>query len=203
MQRLQAFTYERMPTGEQQRQMRRFAGSCRFVFNQALAWQKERYERAEKNLAYVGQPFVLPPQTPGGSPARLLPLPHDCSERLRIPGLPDGTAFHTSAMDGRVAQGDVSQPGPAAADFGNGLGWILPAERYLFANAAMSLHLHLPPEGEGIGEASETQADGSGAGTTLSRLYDIHGPVGVAVQSLVLPERNAATPTAAPAAAAG
>ncbi|QTF94217.1 MAG: helix-turn-helix domain-containing protein [Halomonas sp. BM-2019] len=29
MQHLQAFKYELMPTGEQQRQMRRFAGACR------------------------------------------------------------------------------------------------------------------------------------------------------------------------------
>jgi putative transposase len=54
MQRLQAFKYELMPTGEQQRQMRRFAGSCRFVFNKALALQKERYERDEKKLGYAG-----------------------------------------------------------------------------------------------------------------------------------------------------
>lgn len=40
MQRLQAFKYQLMSTGEQQRQMRRFAGSCRFVFNQTLALQR-------------------------------------------------------------------------------------------------------------------------------------------------------------------
>ena len=43
MRRLQAFKYELMPDGEQQRNMRRFAGSCRFVFNKALAWQSEQY----------------------------------------------------------------------------------------------------------------------------------------------------------------
>jgi putative transposase len=43
-----------MPTGEQQRIMRRCAGSCRFVFNRALALQKERYERGEKKLGYAG-----------------------------------------------------------------------------------------------------------------------------------------------------
>ncbi|MNZ94732.1 hypothetical protein D3C78_1138460 [compost metagenome] len=173
-------------------------------------------------LLLRGQPFALPPQTPGWSPDRLLPLPDDCTAPLRIPGLPEGTAFHTAAVEGRVARGDLRQPGPAAAwfrmsvplvqgqssspamraaaaaDFGNGLSWILPAERYLFANADMSLHLHRPPEGEWIGVASETQADGGGAGTTLSRLYDQHGPVGVAVQSLVLRERGP-LPTAAPA----
>jgi len=54
MQRLQAFKYELMPNGEQQRNMRRFAGSCRFVFNKALALQKARYERGEKKLGYAG-----------------------------------------------------------------------------------------------------------------------------------------------------
>jgi putative transposase len=54
MQRLQAYKYEILPNGEQQRRMRRFAGSCRFVFNQALALQKLRYERGEKKLSYAG-----------------------------------------------------------------------------------------------------------------------------------------------------
>jgi putative transposase len=54
MQRLQAFKYELMPTGEQQRDMCRFAGSCRFVFNKALALHKERHERGEKKLGYAG-----------------------------------------------------------------------------------------------------------------------------------------------------
>ncbi|WKN21145.1 RNA-guided endonuclease InsQ/TnpB family protein [Azotobacter vinelandii] len=54
MLRLQAFKFEVMPTGEQQRQMPRFAGSCRFVFNKALALQKERYEQGESRLGYAG-----------------------------------------------------------------------------------------------------------------------------------------------------
>ena len=54
MQRLQAFKYELMPDGQQERQMRRFAGSCRFVFNKALALQKALYEQGEKRLGYAG-----------------------------------------------------------------------------------------------------------------------------------------------------
>jgi len=54
MQRLQAFKYELRPYGQQMRQMRCFAGSCRFVFNKALALQQERYERGEKKLGYAG-----------------------------------------------------------------------------------------------------------------------------------------------------
>ena len=53
MQRLQAFKYELRPNDGQELQMRRFAGACRFVFNQALALQKERYARGEKKLGYA------------------------------------------------------------------------------------------------------------------------------------------------------
>lgn len=54
MERLQAFKFELQPNGEQQRNMRRFAGSCRFVFNKALALQQARYEQGEKKLSYAG-----------------------------------------------------------------------------------------------------------------------------------------------------
>ena len=54
MKRLQAFKYELQPNGEQTRFMRRFAGSCRFVFNKALAMQKAIYEGGEKKLGYAG-----------------------------------------------------------------------------------------------------------------------------------------------------
>lgn len=54
MKRLQAFKFEIKPNGEQARAMRRFAGSCRFVFNRALAVQKALYEGGEKKLGYAG-----------------------------------------------------------------------------------------------------------------------------------------------------
>lgn len=53
MKRLQAFKYELIPTGEQQRTMRCFAGSCRYVYNRALALQKENYEQNNKFIGYV------------------------------------------------------------------------------------------------------------------------------------------------------
>ena len=53
MQCLQAFKFELMPDGAQARSLRRFAGSCRFVFNKALALQKERYACGEKKLGYA------------------------------------------------------------------------------------------------------------------------------------------------------
>jgi putative transposase len=53
MQRLQAFKFELRPNGQQERQMRRFAGACRFVFNKALALQKENHEAGNKFIGYV------------------------------------------------------------------------------------------------------------------------------------------------------
>ena len=53
MQRLQAYKYELMPDGQQQHDMGRFAGSCRFVFNKALAMQKENHETGNKFIGYV------------------------------------------------------------------------------------------------------------------------------------------------------
>jgi putative transposase len=44
VERRQAYKFELLPNGEQQRQMRRYAGSVRFIYNKALALQKEMYE---------------------------------------------------------------------------------------------------------------------------------------------------------------
>jgi putative transposase len=52
MQKLQAFKFELRPNSQQEQQMRFYAGACRFVYNKALALQKERYERGEKKLSY-------------------------------------------------------------------------------------------------------------------------------------------------------
>ncbi len=50
---MQAFKYELQPDGEQERDMRKFSGSCRFVFNKALALQKENHEAGNKFIGYV------------------------------------------------------------------------------------------------------------------------------------------------------
>lgn len=60
MQRLQAFKYELMPDGNQQRDMRRIAGSCRFVFNKALALQTANHEAGNKFICYVEMTNLLP-----------------------------------------------------------------------------------------------------------------------------------------------
>ncbi|WP_028216131.1 RNA-guided endonuclease InsQ/TnpB family protein [Paraburkholderia oxyphila] len=54
MQRLQAFRFELMPTGEQVRKMRQFGGLCRRVYNDALAAQQKNREDSGKFVGYAG-----------------------------------------------------------------------------------------------------------------------------------------------------
>ncbi|MEJ8859279.1 thioesterase family protein [Variovorax robiniae] len=159
-------------------------------------------------------PLTLPGDLPAAlTPVQLDRLPAQSSEPVRIPGLPEGVSFYRTAMETRVAQGDTTRPGPAgawfrtampvvqgaptspamraaaAADFGNGLAWVLPVSRYLFSNADISIHLYREPIGEWIGLRSESQVHGDGGGIVSSHLYDEQGIVGIAVQTLVLRER--------------
>ena len=52
MERLQAYKFELRPDGAQRRLMRRFAGSCRYVYNRALGLQQERHQRGASRLGY-------------------------------------------------------------------------------------------------------------------------------------------------------
>jgi putative transposase len=54
MKRLQAFKFKLKVSGTHVRELYRIAGSCRYVYNKALALQKERYERNDKKLTYAG-----------------------------------------------------------------------------------------------------------------------------------------------------
>ena len=53
MLRYQSYKFELRPTGEQLRWMRRIAGCCRFVFNLALATQKDRVETGLAELDFA------------------------------------------------------------------------------------------------------------------------------------------------------
>ncbi|MFZ4625757.1 MAG: RNA-guided endonuclease InsQ/TnpB family protein [Rhodoferax sp.] len=59
MQRLQAFKFELMPDGEQERDMRRFAGARRFVYNKALDIQKANFEAGGKFIGYFAMTKLL------------------------------------------------------------------------------------------------------------------------------------------------
>jgi putative transposase len=53
MRLLKAYRFRLEPTPTVAREMGRVAGCCRFVFNRALALERERFERKEKHLGYA------------------------------------------------------------------------------------------------------------------------------------------------------
>ena len=154
--------------------------------------------------ADVGEEEPAPPGPETGAPSAAGGLAPDRSV----------AGFHTTANDIRFTQGGFDRPGPAtawlrllvpvvageavspamrvaaAADFGNGLSWVLPPERWLFVNPDLSIHLVRQPEGEWIGMRSTTLPGGSGIGLAESALYDRGGRIGRSVQSLLLDVRG-------------
>src|SRR5690606_16998680 len=126
-------------------------------------------------------------------------------------GLP---AFHRTGMEIRFVDGGADRPGPArawfrlrrpvvgdeepsgvqrvaaAADFSNGISWVLPFADWIFLNPDLTLHLARPPAGEWIGLDAVTVPSDQGMGMAESAVYDEKGRLGRAVQSLLLQRRT-------------
>lgn len=144
------------------------------------------------------------------------PAPPSGGERgQRFPFDAEGevVAFHATAVDIAAVDGGFASPGPsvvwirlrvpvvpgeeptaaqrvaAAADFGNGVSWVLPADSWLFINPDLTIHLARLPEGEWVGMRSVTIPAAGGVGLAESALYDAAGRIGRSVQSLILDRR--------------
>jgi len=86
---------------------------------------------------------------------------------------------------------DGEEPSPmqraaAASDFGNGVSTELPFGQYLFINPDLTVALDRPPVGEWVCLQARTSIGAPGTGQAQSVLWDELGPVGLAVQSLVI-----------------
>lgn len=120
-------------------------------------------------------------------------------------------AFHSDAVEHRFVAGSMASPGPAtdwirlrvpvvageptsplsrvaaAADFGNGVSWVLPRkDGYSFINPDLTVYVHRLPATEWVCLESVTWIEGEGLGVAESRLWDEHGPIGRAVQALLV-----------------
>src|SRR5206468_551060 len=143
----------------------------------------------------------------GGPPAALL-------ARANLPPWGEvggGPAYHRDAGEHRFVAGGFERPGPAtdwirlrvplvagertsplsrvaaAADFGNGVSWVLPrAHGYRFINPDLTIYLHRLPIGEWVCLEALTTVEPHGIGLAESRLWDERGPLGRALQSLLL-----------------
>ncbi len=121
--------------------------------------------------------------------------------------------FATHAMEIRFVEGRFRQPGPATAwfrlrspliageqtlpvdavaaagDFGNGIGSVLSWEDQTFINPDLTLYLEREPVDEWVALQSVMRARAGSVAVADSVLWDRHGRIGRAMQSLVVGPR--------------
>jgi hypothetical protein len=121
--------------------------------------------------------------------------------------------YHT-AMEYRFLSGAFTEPGPAvvwmrmrqplvagedptplqrtlvAADSGNGVSAALDWASYLFINVELTVHLHRALVGEWLCMDAITIPEPNGVGVADTALYDERGPIGRAMQALLVDERG-------------
>ncbi len=119
-----------------------------------------------------------------------------------------------SAMEFRFTEGSFLELGPAttwmrmlyplvagekptplqrvltAVDSGSGVSATLDFTRYLFVNVDLSVHLHRMPVGEWVCLDSISVPEPAGVGLSDTALYDERGPIGRALQTLLIAERE-------------
>ena len=174
----------------------------------ALAWRVA--------VGEVDIPAGLASEDPG-SAARRGPAPPPPAEGSHEDFFPTGfeVGYHT-AMEYRFAVGRFLDPGPAvawmrmrhplvdgeeptplqrvliAADSGTGVSGTLDWSRYVFINVDLTVHLHRLPATEWVCLDAITVPEPTGLGMSDTMLHDERGPIGRAVQTLLVRERSPA-----------
>jgi hypothetical protein len=151
----------------------------------------------------------------GGSDRAAPPAPPGPDDGYESPS-PIGQyrAFHSAGAELRYVAGAFAARGPAtvwvrlnepvvpgeeptplqrvaaAADFGNGVSSELDFASYLFINPDLSVHLHRPAVGEWVCLDASSHIGIPGVGVAESGLWDVHGPIGRSLQSLLIEPRG-------------
>lgn len=72
------------------------------------------------------------------------------------------------------------------ADCGNALSRLAEPDRMGFVNTDLTIHLHRQPVGDWLGSRAESAWNADGIGLSDALLFDAHGPVGRAMQTLLV-----------------
>jgi hypothetical protein len=145
----------------------------------------------------AGRASLSPPE--GGEPLPMfvdheheLFYPDACEIRHVAGTLGSGAAAAWIRLRGELLPGEPpSQLSrvAAAADFANGLSWILPWSEWLFVNTELTIHLSREARGEWIGVDARTSVSAAGFGLSTATLHDLDGPVGTCAQALFVEPR--------------
>ncbi|MDO9164808.1 MAG: thioesterase family protein [Rhodoferax sp.] len=146
-----------------------------------------------------GHPLPPPPQGPDGLPQAVFPF---AGRHVGYADLVETRVAHGQFFKGPCAIWfrlrhpllDSEAPGvyqrvAVAADSGNGISAILDLQSYSFVNSDLTINLLRPPQGEWICIDARTLLGPNGCGLAESALYDIHGLIGRATQSLTISRR--------------
>ena len=146
-----------------------------------------------------GHPLPMAPRGPDESPVATFPFAH-------------GKVGYGDLVENRVAQGrffkgpcaiwfrlkypllggampSAYQRVAVAADSGNGISAVLDFAKYIFVNSDLTINLLRRPQGEWICLDARTLLGPNGSGLAESSLFDVHGLIGRATQSLLVRPR--------------
>jgi hypothetical protein len=181
------------------------AGRTALVLSLSLGTGEQELARASALCLRTAPIDVVP-----NASARPIPTA-DSAPPFELPFFRPHPGYHR-AMDLRIAEGTFGE-GPTvgwlrmriplvrgeapsglvrvlvAADSSNGISPVLDWRTHTFVNPDLSVMLHRAPEGEWIAMDASTTVEANGLGQAHSRLYDARGPIGHAVQSLILAAR--------------
>ena len=144
-----------------------------------------------------GHPPPQAPKPPQESPVVSMRFRADVT-RLRAPGREQarrGAGFSTDRraawfrMNHPLVKGETPSPYQrvaVAADSGNGISAALDFSKYVFVNCDLTINLFRRPFGEWICLQSRSLLGGNGCGLAESALYDEHGLIGRATQTLAV-----------------
>lgn len=146
-----------------------------------------------------GHPLPPPPQGPDGMPAATFPF---ASKQVGYADLVETRVAQGSFFKGPCAiwfrlrhpllDGETPsayQRVAVAADSGNGISAVLDLQRYSFVNSDLTINLLRRPQGEWMCIEARTLLGPNGCGLAESALYDTHGLIGRATQSLSISRR--------------
>jgi hypothetical protein len=150
-------------------------------------------------VALPARPAGPPPVPPGAAAPFQFPFfghpeGYHTAMETRLAGgvFWSGAAFMWMRMRVPLVEGEPTSPLQrvlVAADSGSGVSAAADPARFTFVNADLTTHLYRLPEGEWIGLDSVTTNDSGGVGLARTELLDVNGPLGQALQGLVVGER--------------
>jgi len=172
------------------------AAGRRACLARAVRVRRADLPQAQTSAAGNGAPLAVPDDLEALPPFvesdRELFYPDACEIRHVAGDLGSGAVAAWIRLRGEVVAGEAPsqlQRVAAAADFPNGLSWILPIEDWLYVNTELTIHLAREPVGEWIGLDARTSTSASGFGLSTATLHDLHGPFGACAQSLFVEPR--------------